>query len=124
MKVRNYLSIAIFAFFGGISRFLLNQAFSFTGTISANLVGCFLLSFLTYYVIERQRLAQWLTLGLGTGFVGAFTTFSTLMLDVYKLGSNLDGLLYLALSLIGGFSATFLGFICANLLTSKESSKC
>lgn len=124
MRLKNYLSIAGFAFLGGSSRFLLNQAFSFAGTLSANLIGCFLLSFLTYYLIERQHLAEWLTLGLGTGFVGAFTTFSTLMLDFYKLSTTYAGTVYLVITLVGGFGATFLGFICANLLAKPRVKKC
>ena len=74
-KVKNYLSVAFFAFFGGISRYYLGKIWQSSGTIVANLAGCFLLAFLTYYVIERDQLAGWLYVGLGTRFSGAFTTF-------------------------------------------------
>ena len=70
-KVKNYLSVAFFAFFGGISRYYLGKIWQSSGTIVANLAGCFLLAFLTYYVIERDLLAGWLNVGLGTGFIGA-----------------------------------------------------
>ena len=51
-KLKNYLSVAFFAFFGGLGRYYLGVLWQSTGTIVANLLGCFLLSFLTYYVIE------------------------------------------------------------------------
>ena len=74
-KLKNYLSVAFFAFFGGLGRYYLGVLWQSTGTIVANLLGCFLLSFLTYYVIELNILSGWLNVGLGTGFIGAFTTF-------------------------------------------------
>ena len=121
-KTKNYLSVAFFAFFGGISRYYLGKIWQSNGTIVANLIGCFLLAFLTYYVIESDLLASWLNVGLGTGFIGAFTTFSSFTVDFMKLimaNHYLHALLYLFISRIGGF----LCVLCAYLLASKIISK-
>ena len=67
MKIKNLVAVAVFAFFGGIFRYLFSFNLGEWGIMVANLIGCFLLSFLTYYVIERDLLAGWLNLGLGTG---------------------------------------------------------
>ncbi|WP_178196917.1 CrcB family protein [Ligilactobacillus sp. Marseille-Q7487] len=123
MSFKNFASVAFFAFFGGSFRYLLTTWLSFKATMFVNLLGCFLLAFITYYIIERSLLADWLCLGLGTGFVGAFTTFSTLMLDFYKFSTMTASLCYLAISLIGGFSCALLGLICAQKLALRGQGR-
>ena len=51
---------------------------------------------------------------LGTGFLGAFTTFSTWMVEAQRLGEKGDStmmLLYLASSMAGGLATTGLGWL-------------
>ena len=62
--VKNYLSVAFFAFWGGLARYGLTEAFSFYGTVIANLLGCFLLAFLTYFFLRTSNSRAWLTTGL------------------------------------------------------------
>ena len=125
MKIKNLVAVVVFAFFGGIFRYLFSFNLGEWGIMIANLVGCFLLSFLTYYVIERDLLAGWLNLGLGTGLVGAFTTFSSFTTSVLNLSkSNFwVGSGYFLVSLLGGFFAAFIGFILAQLLVRMEEDK-
>lgn len=125
MKIKNLVAVAAFAFFGGIFRYLFSFNLGKWGILIANLVGCFLLSFLTYYVIERDLLAGWLNLGLGTGLIGAFTTFSSFITSVLKLSeSNFwVGSGYFLVSLLGGFFAAIIGFILAQLLVRMEEDK-
>lgn len=125
MKIRNIAAIAVFAFVGGLLRYLLSISLSEWGILVANLVGCFLLSFLTYYVIERDLLAGWLNLGLGTGLIGAFTTFSSFATSVVNLSrsSLLIGGGYFLVSLLGGFFAALLGYLLAQLLVKAGESK-
>lgn len=125
MKIRNIAAVAVFAFVGGLLRYLLSISLSEWGILVANLVGCFLLSFLTYYVIERDLLAGWLNLGLGTGLIGAFTTFSSFATSVVNLSrsSLLIGGGYFLVSLLGGFFAALLGYLLAQLLVKAGESK-
>lgn len=78
---------------GGLSRYgvglLMPAAHGLAATTTVNLVGSFLLAFVTFGLSQRVDLPNWMILALGTGFVGAFTTWSTLTLDVvtwYALG--------------------------------------
>lgn len=112
--MKNILSVAVFAFFGGCCRYLFSQWWSATGILIANLLGAFILAFLTYYVIERNLLASWLTTGLGTGMIGAFTTFSSFaMLTIDQ------GVTYFLLSSGGGLAVAYLGYLLARRLTGK-----
>ncbi|MHC6246397.1 fluoride efflux transporter FluC [Lactobacillus delbrueckii] len=120
--VKNYLSVAFFAFWGGLARYGLTEAFSFYGTVIANLLGCFLLAFLTYFFLRKASNRAWLTTGLGTGFVGAFTTFSSFNLDAFKLllgGQSLGALLYFIGTIAAGFLFAWAGKQAANLAADK-----
>lgn len=103
-KFINYISIAIFAFFGGMARAGLNANFSYYGTFWGNVIGCFLLAFFTYFFIETKEIRQWLVVG--------FTTFSTFNLDVLKnMQANLpiEAVIYYFSSIIFGFFFAMLG---------------
>ncbi|WP_210365159.1 CrcB family protein [Bacillus sp. REN3] len=76
--------IAIGGLAGAISRFwvsnMLKTKLVPVSTIAVNLLGAFLLGFLTGKGIEGNAY-----LLAGTGFLGAFTTFSTLNVDLLML---------------------------------------
>lgn len=122
MKLRNLIAVAGFAFFGGIFRYFFSVNLNEWGILIVNLIGCLVLAFLTYYVIERDLLAGWLDLGLGTGLIGAFTTFSSFTTSVIKLsqGSLFVGIGYFLVSLLGGFLAALIGYLLAQLLVRME----
>jgi CrcB protein len=78
------------------------------GTFVVNLTGAFALGLLTGLTVTGDAL-----LLLGTGLLGAFTTFSTWMLEAQRLGE--EGELrvlaaYLAASLLAGLAAAGLGW--------------
>lgn len=54
----------------------LGPRFAF-GTLAANVLGCFALGFLLHVLAESEAASRALRLGLTTGFLGGFTTFST-----------------------------------------------
>lgn len=113
MNIKSLISVAAGGFLGGICRDIISNHWHTIGTLIVNLIGCFLLAFLTYYVTERGFFSGWLNLGLGTGFVGAFTTFSTLTVVVIHLSDNHLGLafLYLFINAIGGLLMAFFGYV-------------
>lgn len=80
-----FLLIAIGGIFGSIGRHVLSgivqrfMASSFPyGTVAVNLLGSFLFGFVWGLLEDRITLAPEARLLLLTGFMGAFTTFSTL----------------------------------------------
>jgi CrcB protein len=81
-------------------------------TLLINVVGSFALGVLVATLWRRPSTPNWLKVGLGTGTVGSFTTFSALIVSL--IAEAQDGLwmlaaLYLVLSLVFGFGAALLG---------------
>lgn len=95
-----------------------NQEFPLP-TFLINITGAFLLGFLHILFTERFNVSPLWRLGIGVGFLGAFTTFSTFGFEVISLlegGSFLTAGLYTLLSIIIGFSGVALGVGLARLL--------
>ncbi|QFT87916.1 Putative fluoride ion transporter CrcB [Bacillus sp. THAF10] len=113
----NLLSIGIGGALGTFFRFLLNNYTLHVGfpvgTIVENLLGSFLLGAISGWVLTN-KMAEWLRLGIGVGLCGGFTTMSTLAADslfLHTHSSLFNTLLYLLLSLFGGISLAFIGFL-------------
>ena len=82
------------------------------GTLLVNLLGCFIFSWLVKHILSDIDVSARLVLGVGVGFCGALTTFSSFALDTMKLvQSDQIGLafIYLLLSFFGGLAMTVLG---------------
>ena len=79
------------------------------GTLVVNVAGCLLLSVITTLCLART--APDIKLILGTGFCGAFTTFSTFELEAEELLGRAPkaAVLYVGGNLVLGFGAIFLG---------------
>ncbi|CEI81047.1 MULTISPECIES: fluoride efflux transporter FluC [Oceanobacillus] len=101
----NYLFVMIGAFWGAIARYgvslwLGDMTFPMA-TITVNIIGCFLLGFLlTLVSLSRHDRRIW-ALTFGTGFLGAFTTFSAFALDALLLTLPM-ALLYIGISVVVG----------------------
>jgi CrcB protein len=54
------------------------------GTLLVNLTGCFAIGFIFFFLSSKGELGSW-GLFLITGMLGAYTTFSTLSLDLFGL---------------------------------------
>ena len=74
------------------------------GTFAINVTGSFLLGVVFVAMTERFRPDPWLRSAITIGLLGAYTTFSTLSLETYRLAE--DGAYGLAVAnAIGGLAA-------------------
>jgi fluoride exporter len=128
MKV---LAIMVAGGFGTLARYALGLAFknwfgasssSFPiATLVINVLGSFILSWVTFSALQNRISDDW-KLILGTGFCGAFTTFSTFELETHALfvkGANLEMVLYVFGNLVLGFLAVLLGIFVARGFSSS-----
>ena len=82
-------------------------------TFAVNLIGSFLLCYLVGGVLQRWTSRKEVQDAITTGFLGSFTTFSALGMEVILLmeeGRFGLAALYVAVSLIGGLAAGAAGF--------------
>ena len=83
------------------------------GTLAVNVLGCFAIGVLAWFVDERQALPPTARLLLRVGFLGSFTTFSTFALDALALwadGQRTMAIVYVLASNIGGLLGAILGW--------------
>lgn len=55
------------------------------GTLTVNVIGSFLIGYLTFFFMDRDMLTSVWSRTLIVGVLGAFTTFSTFSLDTFDL---------------------------------------
>ena len=85
------------------------------GTLLINLLGCIVLA----YVREKYVDSEFAKDVVGIGFLGSFTTFSAFSVETVKLWQAglaqdsqsipVDAVIYVALSILGGLFAVYLG---------------
>lgn len=98
-------AVARFLLDGGVAR-RLGRAFPY-GTLAVNLSGAFLLGVLVGAALSADALRL-----VGTGLIGAYTTFSTWALESHRLGEDGElrlGALNFAVSLLLGVALAWLG---------------
>lgn len=121
-KLANYLSVGFFAFLGGALRCFLTNIWAQSGTFVANVTGCFLLAFLTYFFLQYREGRDWFATGLSTGFVGSFTTFSSFNLDTLKQLQSTQSfsvMVYFLGSIVLGLLFAFLGMYLGDVFGKK-----
>ncbi|MCF7794107.1 MAG: fluoride efflux transporter CrcB [Candidatus Cloacimonetes bacterium] len=116
-----FLLVGIGGFLGAVSRYGLSRVIHENmtnshiplGTITVNVIGAFLFSYLLTANYYKLNLSAHTMLLLGTGFLGAFTTFSTFThetLTVFEQ-SLAKGLLYASIMLIAGYGSAIAGYV-------------
>jgi CrcB protein len=112
-----YVAVAVGGAFGAVARFAIDGWVSERtgglfpwGTLVINLSGAFLLGLLATLAIDRSVLSPDIRPIAMIGFLGAYTTFSTWMLDCWRLmqegawalaAANLVGSVLLGLVAVG-----------------------
>lgn len=117
--MKKYIYIGFGGAIGAILRFLIEhiQMDSYKGniplnTLDINIIGSFLLALVFTITYEVYQLNDHFKLGITTGFLGAFTTFSTMCKEIVKLINNgyfYRAILYMILSGALGLCAAYLG---------------
>ncbi len=124
--MNHLIVLALGGALGALSRYELslwisnrwNQNFPLP-TFIINVSGAFLLGFLNILFMDKMSLSPLWRLGIGVGFLGAFTTFSTFGFEVFTLiekGSYATAASYTLLSIFVGFLGVALGVALARLL--------
>lgn len=120
MKLDIMLGIALGGSLGAVARYslslwiqaLFGDGFPL-GTLVINVTGAFVLGFLYALSLHSSLDPMWRS-GLTVGFLGAFTTFSTLTLETFLLikdGLFLTATLNVLLTVMLGLLGTFLGSV-------------
>ncbi len=118
--------VGVGGFFGSVARYVVSLLLSPVApwfpfaTLSVNILGCFLIGFLSELAISTTLVSPEARLFLVTGFCGGFTTFSSYMFEDTALlrdGQLFYATIYLAGSIAGGFIALYTGTLFAKLWT-------
>lgn len=119
------IAVALFGALGCVSRFLLcyriqlwfPKAFPY-GTLTVNVIGSFLIGFLSIFLTSKLPLSATWRAGILIGFLGGFTTFSGFSLNIWDLlryGYIFQALVYVIASVLLCFSATCFGIYLGKL---------
>lgn len=115
--MNSFLFVAAGGFLGAAARYILGKYIgklwkgSFPlGTFIINISGSFLLGLVVFHPVLANALRQDLSLGVGVGFLGAFTTFSTMEYETLQLlerRKTFTALAYILTSFVIGFAAVW-----------------
>lgn len=124
-----YLFVFIGGFLGSISRYIVGNTFQplTSGfpvqTFFINCIGSFFLG--AFLPFAKIRLKPEYSLLMGTGFTGAFTTFSTFSLENVHLMNEKQffvSFLYIFFSIVIGISLSFSGYKLSAQFNKKEGA--
>ena len=124
--MRTVAAIAVAGAIGALARYGLEgfvsrrQSGAFPwGTFVVNVSGAFALGLVFTLATDRWGLAPWLRSAITIGSLGAYTTFSTLSFETYRLAED-RALGLAAANMLGscaaGLAAVYLGIVLARTL--------
>lgn len=132
--MKNIISVGLGGVLGALARYFiympLNAHSHFPwGTLTVNLLGSFFLAFFLTVALRHLYRRELLVLVVSTGFTGAFTTFSTVSVEMVGLMSinPLLSLVYVGISFTAGLllalTGRYLGKILSSIIDEKLSSR-
>ena len=118
--MRSIFYVGAGSFIGGIFRYLLvtwtsqilSPSFPY-GTLAVNVLGSLVIGFLAGIAESRATFSTEVRLFLIVGIVGGFTTFSAFAWETFSLPQKTVGALNIALQLILGLLAVWIGHLLA-----------
>jgi len=136
MVLYSYLFVALGGALGAMARFGLNvflqRDVDFPwGTLSANLIGCFVMGILaqliasTTWFNDAGIIPDQYRLLFAVGFCGSFTTLSAMVLELNTMIQKNElfySFSYLVGTLVGGFACFYVGVVMARAILQMQSS--
>ncbi len=127
--MRKYTFIAIGGMFGAMLRHGIRTVHIYhykevipINTLLINISGSFALALILTIAFEVFEFDSDIRLGIATGFLGAYTTFSTLCKETVKLmtqGDYYSAISYIGFSTMFGLAAAYFGVVLAREVIAK-----
>lgn len=121
--MKKYICIGLGGGLGALARwfFKSNPVVGFRGALPINILlinisGSLLLAFFLTLAFKARKADPDIKLGITTGFIGAYTTFSTYCREIYTLvvsGDYYNAVLYAVASVLLGLAAAYTGVVLA-----------
>lgn len=131
--MKNYFYIGIGGFLGAISRVYIKNIHIYhyrelipLNTLIINVSGSLVLALVLTVAFEIWEMDESIRLGISTGFLGGYTTFSTLCKESAALINNGDyfsATTYITMSTVLGLVGAYIGMIVAREVISKIVNK-
>jgi CrcB protein len=128
--LRKYILLSCGGFAGAILRYSIEhiQMQNYHGnfpinTLFINISGSFLIALILTIAFEVWEMKEDVRLGITTGFLGAYTTFSTLCKETASLmgrGDYFTAILYVAISAVLGLLAVYFGTLLARKIGCQK----
>jgi CrcB protein len=113
------LLLIVFGSAGTLARYALQGLVQYrtetsfpTGTLTVNLLGCFLLGGIGQFALERLIIPPDWRIAITIGFFGAFTTFSSFGWETVQMlqdGEWSRAIVYVSVSVVGGLLLALAG---------------
>lgn len=136
MVLYSYLFVALGGALGAMARFGLNVFLQRDveypwGTLSANLIGCFVMGLVaqliasTAWFNDAGIIPDQYRLLFAVGFCGSFTTLSSMVLELNTMIQKSEffySFSYLVGTLVGGFACFYIGIVLMRMVLQLQSS--
>jgi fluoride exporter len=127
--MRKFIFIGVGGILGAILRYYIKNIHIYhykeavpLNTLMINVTGSFMLALILTIALEIWEFDSDIRIGIGTGFLGAYTTFSTMCKETVLLiscGYYYSAISYITLSTMLGLGAAYFGIVVAREGVSK-----